>query len=346
LSDHEDIYFVIRNWRKNVIVSFILMLFLEVRELTMTRLGTSLLALTTLVGFGVGQNTTTGDTVKLTWLGKTPEYQAGTSFGVPWPRYDSLQPYTDCLALYLLTSGTRGKYLHDRTVFSLTNGAGENVNVQTWETALWPDNSIKWTGHALPATEHTSDEFTLKATASKKEAPRGKLTIDRSGNEYRVDTGKTVVTFPTRGNIIVSKIEANGKVVGQNGKLVLRSQSAPSDGSSSRKDSSEKYFTFEGRIDEVVVDKSSTVRALVTTRGKHEVKTGGGHVAWLPFTVRFYLYEGSEAIRIVHTIVYDGKEQEDFIAGLGITFEVPLKGEELYNRRESAPLLFRACFAC
>lgn len=159
--------------------------------------------------------------------------------------------------------------------------------------------------------------------------------VARSGNDYRVDTGKTVVTFPTEGNIIVSKIEANGKVVGQNGKLILRSQSAPSDGTSSRKDSSEKYFTYEGRIDEVVVDTNSTVRALVTTRGKHEVKSGGDHIAWLPFVVRFYLYENSEAIRIVHTIVYDGKEQEDFISALGITFEVPLKGEELFNRRKS-----------
>ena len=82
------------------------------------------------------------------------------------------------------------------------------------------------------------------------------------------------------------------------------------------------------------MDTKSTVRALVTVRGKHETKGTGKHIDWLPFVVRFYLYEDSEAVKIVHTIVFDGKAEEDFITGLGITFDVPLKGEELYNRRK------------
>lgn len=79
---------------------------------------------------------------------------------------------------------------------------------------------------------------------------------------------------------------------------------------------------------------NSSVRALITVRGKHETTGSGKHAAWLPFIVRFYLYENSEAIKIVHTIVFDGKAQDDFITGLGLTFDVPLKGEELFNRRK------------
>jgi len=52
----------------------------------MARLATSLLALSALLGVGTSQNSTTTDSVKVTWLGNTPEYQAGASFGIPWPR--------------------------------------------------------------------------------------------------------------------------------------------------------------------------------------------------------------------------------------------------------------------
>ena len=39
-----------------------------------------------------------------------------------------------------------------------------------------------------------------------------------------------------------------------------------------------------------------------------------------------------EAIRIVHSITYDSNSTQDFITGLGVRFDVPLKGEELYDR--------------
>ena len=35
----------------------------------------------------------------------------------------------------------------------------------------------------------------------------------------------------------------------------------------------------------------------------------------LPFVVRLYFYAGGEAIRVMHTITYDGDEAKDFILG-------------------------------
>src|SRR5690606_30168868 len=56
-----------------------------------------------------------------------------------------------------------------------------------------------------------------------------------------------------------------------------------------------------------------------------------GSREWLPFVVRLYLYAGHEAVRMVHTMIYDGDEQRDFIRGLGLEFGVPLR-EEIQNR--------------
>lgn len=52
---------------------------------------------------------------------------------------------------------------------------------------------------------------------------------------------------------------------------------------------------------------------------------------WLPFTVRFYFYAGSEQIKMVHSFAFDGDMDRDFIRSLGIRFEVPMR-EEVYNR--------------
>ncbi len=56
------------------------------------------------------------------------------------------------------------------------------------------------------------------------------------------------------------------------------------------------------------------------------------HDPWLPFTVRFYLYANSDTIKIVHTLLFDGSADKDFITGIGLRFDIPLAGEELYDR--------------
>ncbi|MBY8853746.1 Tat pathway signal sequence domain protein, partial [Saccharothrix sp. MB29] len=65
------------------------------------------------------------------------------------------------------------------------------------------------------------------------------------------------------------------------------------------------------------------------------VKVEGGHRhggrSWLPFTVRLYFYAGSDGVRAVHSFVYDGDAEKDFIRGLGIRFEVPMR-DEPHNR--------------
>ena len=60
-------------------------------------------------------------------------------------------------------------------------------------------------------------------------------------------------------------------------------------------------------------------------------KAVSGAREWLPFSVRLYFYGGQEAIRVVHTITFDGDQEKDFIRGLGLTFAVPLR-EGLQNR--------------
>ncbi|KAH6949690.1 hypothetical protein BKA56DRAFT_682695 [Ilyonectria sp. MPI-CAGE-AT-0026] len=155
--------------------------------------------------------------------------------------------------------------------------------------------------------------------------------------EIAVDTGKIKVSFPKYESVIVKSIQTSaGKIVGKNGKLILRSRSAFVDYEDDTvAETPVKHYEFTGYISQTTISEDSQTRTLVTVTGQHKVESRNspGHPPWLPFTVRFYLYKNSEAIRIVHSIVYDRNATQGFMTGLGLTFDVPLAGEELYDRR-------------
>ncbi|QDS74154.1 hypothetical protein FKW77_001480 [Venturia effusa] len=135
----------------------------------------------------------------------------------------------------------------------------------------------------------------------------------------------------TGSNIISKIITKSGKVIGRNGHLVLQSQSGVPEHSEDRGDRSIQYLNFVSNIHNVDVEWSDR-RAVVTVNGTHQLTTPGAHEDWLPFVARFYLYANSESIRVVHSLVFDGPAEKNFITGLGIRFDVPLNEEKVYNR--------------
>jgi hypothetical protein len=271
----------------------------------------TVVGLVSLVSYATAQHSA----VKVKWLEGTPSYLAGVTFGLPWPR---------------------GQHLANATSFT----ASGDAKLQSWATAYWPDGSLKWTGHALAATETPSDEYIITASGSgpgNSTVPRRRrqsngIQVSDNGNEVVVNTSKITATFPKSGNVIVASIRAGNKTVGANGRLVLRSQSGTPDDDEDGKPTDIEYLSFTSKVSNVTVSSDNTVRTLVTVQGMHSTVGESVHGDWLPFTVRFYMYANSEAIRIIHTIIYDGDMSKDFISGIGLRFNLPLAGEETYNR--------------
>lgn len=249
--------------------------------------------------------------VKVKWLEGTPRVNTGTTFGLPW---------------------ARGKHLANATSFSASPG-----DLQSWVTAYWPDGSIKWTGHAISASE-ASTEYTISASGPGNfSSTRSKRLVDNSTairvtespEGILVNTGKITALFPKSGNTVVSSIRtSSGKTVGRNGRLILKSQSGVAEEGDASK---VEYFHFASKIHNTTVSAEGTIRAVVTVQGIHNAEANS-HKDWLPFTLRFYLYANSDAIRTVHTFVYDGDASSDFISGLGIRFDVPLADEKPFDR--------------
>lgn len=257
-----------------------------------------------LVAFGVAKaaEAQAQAPVPLHWLeNKVPSVMEGVTWGVPWAK------------------GT----LKKETVFALQTPTGETIPLQSWPLATWPDGSLKWSALAAPATLAKLDSYKL-VVASTPAAGKALATENADGSIV-VDTGVAQTRLLNKGNVLVDSISRDGKAVVQAGRLVLLTQDKPEVGA----DGVVKQDSFVGEIGSVTLEQNGPVRAVVRVQGKH--RSVNGDRAWLPFTVRLYFYAGSEAVRILHTIVFDGDEQKDFIRGLGLRFDVPMSGP-LYDR--------------
>lgn len=228
----------------------------------------------------------------LHWLdGTAPAVQPGTTWGVPWPR--GTQP-----------AGT---------AFALKTAAGEAVPVQSWPLATWPDGSLKWTAHAVPAGAALAD--TLQLAAGTPAAPAAALTVTEHADRIVIDTGVMTAELARTGSILIPRLARDGQDVATGGRLVclLENHADPA---------AVRTETFAGAIERVTVEQAGLVRAVVKFEGRHAT----AERTWLPFVVRLYFYAGGEAVRLLHTIVFDGNAQRDFIRGLGLRFDVPLRG--------------------
>lgn len=228
--------------------------------------------------------------VPLHWLdNKVPAFSAGVTWGVPWSK-----------GAIAKSSG-----------FLLENEHGEQVNMQSWPLAYWPDGTVKWSAHAIGADKGLSDKLTLKAGKGKNS---GLIKVTEAADSITIDNGRMLCVINKKGSPLIRSLSADGKVTARDGKLVLLKQDAG--------ELATVHEWFDGNIDAITVEQNGPVRAVVKIEGKHRNEQR----SWLPFILRLYIYEGSEAIRMLHTIIYDGDEQKDFIRGLGIRFSVPLTG--------------------
>lgn len=226
--------------------------------------------------------------------------RVGVTCGMPWPR---------------------GAHAAD-TVFAAQSPASEPMPTQTWPLAYWPDGTLKWTAHALSAKVAPGTELTV-VPGLESPAPKQAVAVRRSGGHVDVDTGVIRCRIPTKGAELIERIERDDRTALSAGRLVAMVQNKPSGSDPGQIETT----AFESAIDSVTVEQDGPVRAVVRIDGKH---AGGGR-QWLPFTVRLYFYAGDDQVRLMHSFIFDGQPESDFIRGLGVRFDVPMS-DALYDR--------------
>jgi hypothetical protein len=243
-------------------------------------------------------NAQPANSVALHWLdGAAPPLSTGVSWGVPFPR------------------GAVSKAQN----FALTAG-GNSLPLQQWPLAYWPDGSMKFVGFAAVATANTSGELRLAPGASPTVGPR--LRVQQTARTVDIDTGILQCTINKQGPDFIGSMKLGGQEVARQGRLIctLENRSNPA---------AISFDDFASNIKSVTVEQAGPVRSVVKIDGMHKAERGNRE--WLPFTVRLYFYAGQSDVRMIHTIVFDGDHEKDFIRGLGISFAVPMR-EQMHNR--------------
>jgi hypothetical protein len=224
---------------------------------------------------------------------------------------------------------------------SVWDAAGRTVRSQAWPLATWPDGSLKWAGIALPATDAPSAHYKVTSdggASPESEAapepdpspdiePRPQVAVTESEGSVTVSTGALEMVISRSGPTLFSTLSRGGVPVALDGRLVSLRQDGVQDGPGSV---SREAFT--GEVTAVVLEQRGPVRAVVRLEGSHRPDNHAGDGrSWLPFVVRFYFHAGARSVRMVHSFIWDGDPERDFLAGLGVRFTVPLEGE-LHDR--------------
>lgn len=247
------------------------------------------------------------------WIdGQAPtEISGGTTWGMPFPR-GSVQG-TESLAV--------------------TNAAGGRLASQAWPLATWPDGSLKWAGIALPATGSPSDTYRVTAdagtatVAGQPPSDGPSVTVTESADALTVDTGALQMVIDRTGRSLFRSLSRNGKPVARDARLVSLLQDAVPEGAGTA-----RRETFTGEVTAVVVEQAGPVRAVVRLEGRHHPdQPDSSRRDWLPFVVRVYFHANARSVRMVHSFIWDGDPEQDFLAGLGVRFTVPLEAE-LHDR--------------
>ena len=237
------------------------------------------------------------------WLDPhAPAIFTGATWGMPWPR---------------------GQH-KPRTEFVLETAAEASVALQSWPLAYWPDGSLKWTAHALAADVNLGND-PVRVVATRRRAPSSSaIRLTETDAAMQIDTGLMTCILSRTGSHFIQSIKVSSGEVMHDGKLVLlRQDQASADGTASI-----SQEAFESQIEQVECEQRGPARAVIRINGRHVNASGRG---WLPFTLRLYFYAGSDALRIVHSFVFDGDESRDCIRGVGVRFNTNMR-DALHDR--------------
>ncbi|NMA78916.1 MAG: Tat pathway signal sequence domain protein, partial [Actinomycetales bacterium] len=218
-----------------------------------------------------------------------------TQFGVPWPR--GAMPQSP--------------------QFDLVDASG-STPVDTWVAARWPDGSVKWTGHAgcAPAGDARLVAADGKEGTAATTAPRTGVVVEvseQADGSIDVDTGVLRVVIAPHDGAPLRHLEVDGRLVGQDGRLIASSAASPGSGASRRE--------HRVRTTAAGIERRGEQQVVVRLEGHHEV--AGERV--FPFVLRLYATAGSRRLRAVHSLVWDADPESLFLTSLGLRMEVPLR---------------------
>lgn len=249
------------------------------------------------------------------------------------------------MELHLLKGRKKGGYTsfggvwdkgEARGAFTLKDSQGNSIPMQSRVLAYWPDGSIKWSGHVADS-DRMGETVWLDPVASKETGEaEGAITIHETEEFWTVDTGHLTLTVPKLSDSSPACMAENLRIGEQYlvrrmypvFRLEHRREDAAPAGTGDSETDGEIYRQYtevtesRGRLESVTLEEKGPQQIVFLFRGNHMAEGIPG----MPFVIRLYLWAGSSEMKLVHTFLFDGKENTDYLKGMGLRFETSLGG--------------------
>ena len=212
---------------------------------------------------------------------------------------------------------------------------GEEIPMQWRITAYWPDGSVKWTAHTADARRLQDEIEVLPVGKGAEDVLSGKtenvrhksedvIHIVEQKTEMEINAGTLHITIPQDGRHLFGEVCADGRIVLTDGELrLMLEQPVEVEGCSGR-----VIRNYVSHIEETVLEEKGPLHVTVRFTGCHIDERGDKK---FPFIVRMKIGMNSSRIAFMHTFLYDGEEDRDYLKGIGIACKTPMTGP-VYDR--------------
>lgn len=240
--------------------------------------------------------------IKISWIDKeTPTYFNGSTLGIPWQKGE----------------------IDINQKFILESEDGSKIENDSWPIAFWPDGSVKWSAIAIAPHKNISNYYNISPTNKIERSE--KLIVTENSDEIIINNKYQQTIISKSGKNIIKSISENDNIIVENGQLMVLLQDTPENTGYENINISQ----FNGIIKDIKIEQQGDIRATIKIDGIHK---SPDNREILPFSIRLYFYYGSSNIKIMHTFIFDGDENKDFIKGIGIEFSQPMHNAEMYDR--------------
>lgn len=207
------------------------------------------------------------------------------------------------------------------TEYQLKNRKKDDLPMQSRITAWWPDGSVKWTAHTADAALLGNEIEVVPGTPSQL---KQKIQVIKKDGFMEILAGSMKVKIACDGRKLIDSIYFHEKKFLINGETVLILEEPSVWNGNSVKTQKE----YDSRITQLAVEEEGALQVIIKYTGYHESADKDRKI---PFVIRMKVGFESPRIDFIHTFLYDGDEEKDFLKGIGICFQSPLEGK-LYNR--------------
>jgi len=197
----------------------------------------------------------------------------------------------------------------------------DEVPIQSRITAYWPDGSVKWTAHTACAALLGG---LIEVLPGKPAAIAGSIGITETDGLQMIRAGRLEITRMVQSDCLFEQISYDGKSYVLKGHPVLILEEPVM--IQGRKGKIEKKYS--SCIHKVTLEDAGELQVIVKYEGCHRQEDGERK---LPFIIRMKIGLDSSQIDFMHTFLYDGDEDKDYLKGLGIRMQIPVQGA-MYNR--------------